>query len=78
MYGYKSTAPSKPELSGPMEEGKLQEGNITGPELSHPLEERDIQEGNITTSDSDQKKGVFKDPTENNDTFSQDDIGGIE
>jgi hypothetical protein len=42
------------------------------------LEEGNIQESNITTPDSDQKTGIFKDPTENNDTFSQDDIGNIE
>lgn len=48
------------------------------PDLSGPLEEGNIQGSNITTPDSDQKTGIFKDPTENNDTFSQDDIGNIE
>lgn len=48
------------------------------PELSGTLDEGGVVEGNRTTLDSDQKTGIFKDPIENNDTFSQDDIGNLE
>ena len=48
------------------------------PELSGTLDEGGVIEGNRTTPDSDQKTGIFKDPIENNDTFSQDDIGNLD
>jgi hypothetical protein len=48
------------------------------PELSGTVEEGGIIEGNTTSPDIDQKRGVFKERTDSNNTFSQDDIGNLE